>query len=227
MDNVILPEMALLVSIVDRGKAQQINRFLHSRGIIISLSYWGLGTASSEIMDVLGITEREKNVTLSLLPRKWVPAVITQLADELQMRLPGKGILFTIPLSAITRGVPHRYTETENRYSEVQVMYEMDEKKYEMIFATVDEGSTEVVMSAARAAGARGGTIMRVRAAGEENTENFFGLELHEEKEVLTIIVERSLKVKVMQAVAKVIEEKEMPKGMIFSVPVSDVVGIG
>lgn len=220
--------MMLVVTIVDRAKSIQASHFFRRKNVKLLLSCWGQGTASSEIMDILGITEKAKDVILGIVPKSWLPVLITQLSDEMQLRNPGKGILFTITLSAANKGIPNRYEASEiGEDSEVRVMYEVSDKKYELIIVSTEDGFVEVVMDAARSAGARGGTVLRARAADDENTESFFGLKLHDEMEIVAIVVERDEKLKIMNAVSKALAEKSPTKGMVFSLPIDDMVGIG
>ncbi|MBR4284233.1 MAG: P-II family nitrogen regulator, partial [Anaerotignum sp.] len=57
-----------------------------------------------------------------------------------------------------------------------------------MILVTVNQGFTEEVMETARKAGARGGTIIHARWAGSESTEEFYGITVQQEKEIIAII---------------------------------------
>lgn len=45
-----------------------------------------------------------------------------------------------------------------------------------MILIVANHGHTDEIMNTARAAGARGGTILRSRWAGPEDTEKFYGM---------------------------------------------------
>ena len=223
-----LPVMQLLVTIADRTKAAQSMNFFKKRSVSLTLSFWGRGTASNEIMDILGISEKNKVVVLSVIPREWAPALITQISDEMQLRNAGRGIVFTVPLSAVSQGVPARYQQAvSERKNEERVMYSPSEKTYELIIAGTEEGLADAVMNAARTAGAQGGTVLKGRGASDENTESFFGLKLYDELEILAIVVERPQKLAVMNAVGAALGEKSPDKGFVFSVPVSDVVGVG
>ncbi|MCI6260903.1 MAG: hypothetical protein MR616_07145, partial [Pyramidobacter sp.] len=81
-----LPVMELMVTIVDRTKAVQATNFFKGKNVSLTLSCWGRGTASTEILDILGIGEKEKVVVFSLTPRSWIPALITQISDDMQLR---------------------------------------------------------------------------------------------------------------------------------------------
>ncbi len=223
-----LPVMELMVTIADRTRNTQAMQFFRSRNVSITLSLWGRGTASTEIMDLLGITEKTKVVVFSLIPRIWKPALITKISDEMQLRNAGRGIIFTIPLSSVTQGIPSRYAAAvSEKKNEERVMYNPSDKDYELIIIGMEDGLADTVMNAARAAGARGGTVMKGRAVADEETESFFGLKLYEEVELLAIVVEKPIKSPVMRAAAAVLKEKSPEKSYILSVPVSDIVGIG
>ncbi|WP_288297032.1 hypothetical protein [uncultured Pyramidobacter sp.] len=223
-----LPVMELMVTIVDRTKAVQATNFFKGKNVYLTLSCWGRGTASTEILDILGIGEKEKVVVFSLTPRSWIPALITQISDDMQLRNAGRGILFTIPLSSVNQGTPRRYLSAiREKKNEERVMYKTNENKYELIIVSTEDGFVDSIMKSARNAGARGGTVMRARAVGDENTESFFGLKLYDEMEILAILVQREEKLKIMSAVSKTLAEKSPEMGTIFSVPVDDVVGVG
>lgn len=223
-----LPVIDLMVTIADRTKAVQSMSFFRNKGAFLSLSSWGRGTASNEIMDILGISEKAKVVVFSLVPRSWIPSLITQISDGMQMRRAGRGIVFTVPLSAVNQGVPARYREImSEKKNEERVMYTPSEKTYELIIVCAEDGLADAVMNAVRSAGARGGTVLKARGTIDENTESFFGLKLYEEMEILAIVVERALKLPVMRAASTVLSEKSPERSCVFSIPVSDIVGIG
>ena len=65
----------------------------------------------------------------------------------------------------------------------------------------VNHGDAYDVMETARAAGARGGTIVNAHGTGKEGDVKFFGINLMSEKEMLIIIAEKDLAQKILQAV--------------------------
>jgi nitrogen regulatory protein PII len=223
-----LPVMELLITIVDRTKAAQVLGFFSRKSVTLSLSTWGRGTASSEIMDILGISEKAKVVVFSLAPKKWVPALLTEIADAMQLRNAGRGIIFTVPLDAVNKGVMYKYQPAvEEKMNEERVMYKTNEKPYELIITATETGLADAVMETARNAGAKGGTVWKARTPGDENTESFFGLKLYEEMEILAIAAESSQKLNIMEAIGKFLNEKSPDKSFVFSIPVTDIVGVG
>ena len=69
--------LKLLVTIIDRGKGKKLISYYNSQNIKFTLLCFGKGTASSEILDYLGLDE------------------------ILEIHKAGKGIAFTIPLDSI------------------------------------------------------------------------------------------------------------------------------
>lgn len=57
-----------------------------------------------------------------------------------------------------------------------------------LIITIANRGHCEDLMSAAREAGAQGGTILNARGTGTEEDETFFGIHLAPEKEMLLIL---------------------------------------
>ena len=72
--------------------------------------------------------------------------------------------------------------------------------KYELIVTIVNHGFEEEVMSAARAAGARGGTIFNARGTANDEL-NFLGISLHPHKEIVFILTKTEDKINIMQAI--------------------------
>ena len=56
----------LLITIVERGKGGKLVRFLKRHQVNFHLEFSGVGTATSEMLDVLGLNTKEKDVILSM-----------------------------------------------------------------------------------------------------------------------------------------------------------------
>ncbi|MBR2894694.1 MAG: P-II family nitrogen regulator, partial [Oscillospiraceae bacterium] len=102
----------------------------------------------------------------------------------------------------------------------------MKTDNYEVIFAIVNSGYAEDVMDVARELGVRGGTILNARGVVKEDAAAFFGITLHADKEILMTVVERELRDKVLNAIYKELGMGKKSKGIVFSLPVSDVAGL-
>ncbi len=102
----------------------------------------------------------------------------------------------------------------------------MKTDSHEVIFAIVNSGFAEEAMEVAREQGARGGTILNARGVAKEEAAAFFGITLHEEKEILMLVVERAIRDKVLTALYKQMGMAKKARGIVFSLPVSDVAGL-
>ena len=81
-------------------------------------------------------------------------------------------------------------------------------------------------MDIAREQGVRGGTILNARGVVKEEAAAFFGITLHQEKEILMMVVEKSIRDNVLNAIYKQMGMAKKAKGIAFSLPVSDVAGL-
>ena len=81
-------------------------------------------------------------------------------------------------------------------------------------------------MNVAREQGARGGTILNARGVAREQEAAFFGITIHAEKEILMLVVKKSIRDKVLNALYKEMGMGKKAQGIVFSLPVSDVAGL-
>ena len=92
--------------------------------------------------------------------------------------------------------------------------------QYQLLVCIVNAGFSQNVMEAARAAGARGGTIIRGRGSANPEAEEFFNISIQPDKEVVLILVTREIKDAVMTAVYKNSGLSTDGQGIAFSLPV-------
>ena len=102
----------------------------------------------------------------------------------------------------------------------------MKTENHEVIFAIVNAGYAEDVVDVAREHGARGGTILNARGVVKEDAARFFGITVHADKEILMMVVEKDIRDRVLNAIYKELGMAKMAKGIVFSLPVSDVAGL-
>ena len=97
---------------------------------------------------------------------------------------------------------------------------------FEALFVVVNTGFTETVMNAAREAGANGGTIIHGRGVGSVQAQKKYGIAITPEKEIVIILVKKSIVDKVMNAVYKATGIGTPASGIIFTLPAERVVGL-
>lgn len=102
----------------------------------------------------------------------------------------------------------------------------MTTNNHEVIFAIVNSGFAEDAMDIARANGARGGTILNARGVAKEDAAAFFGITLHAEKEILMMVVDKSIRDNILNALYREMGMGKKAQGIAFSLPVSDAAGL-
>ena len=98
--------------------------------------------------------------------------------------------------------------------------------KREVIFCIVNAGFSDTVMDAAKACGATGGTVIKARGTANPEAENFFNISIQPEKEMVMILIDSNQKDEILRALYKTAGLNTPGKGIAFSLPVDDAVGL-
>lgn len=220
----------LIVSITSIDKGKTVANLLDKAHVGMRFQFKAFGTASSEILDCLGLGETEKIVTIGLAPKEEAGRIFEVLKIELQLSRSGRGIAFTLPISGLSNPVfkmidAHKRQEIHD-HIEREVKKVKCESAYELILATINQGYSEELMDAARKAGARGGTVIHARRIGSEENMKFWGISVQEEREIVAILAKKEDKIAIMKAVNISCGISTEARGMIFSLPVDDVAGL-
>ena len=96
---------------------------------------------------------------------------------------------------------------------------------FDLIVAIIGRGFSDYVVSSARDAGATGATILYGRGTADADKQ-VLGISLQPEREIVLILVKKSDRRKIMQAISDKTSLMEEGRGFCFSLPVSDVFGI-
>ena len=98
--------------------------------------------------------------------------------------------------------------------------------EYEMIVCVVNTGFSDAVMSAARACGARGGTVINARGTANPEAESFFKITIQPEKEIVMIVVPSAIKDDILHALYKDVGLNTPGQGIAVTLPVDAAVGL-
>ena len=98
--------------------------------------------------------------------------------------------------------------------------------EYEMIVCIVNSGFSDAVMSAARAYGAKGGTVLNARGTANPEAENFFKISVQPEKEIVMILVPSAIKDDILRALYEDVGLNTPGQGIAFTLPVDAAVGL-
>ena len=95
-----IKKLKLLFTVVDRNKAEFYMDVLSQFEVNYQLMNGGLGTATSEFVEMLGLN-RQKAVLLSVIREDMTDTVMNCLEEKFATIKNGKGIAFAVPLSSI------------------------------------------------------------------------------------------------------------------------------
>ena len=122
--------------------------------IPVSIVFHGRGTAIKSMLDLLGIESHERRVFMAIADGEKSKRYIEEQKKKLHLGVPGHGITVAVPVKSVGGGQAVSYLSG----SGTGAKYTRPEKfDYELVMAIANAGTTDIVMNAARAAGARGG----------------------------------------------------------------------
>lgn len=194
-----MPEpMSLIITIIDRGKGAGTIRLYTGNQVYLHCQCSGKGTATSEILDILGLASTEKDVVISYATTAAANQLLHQLDNDLRGKVTSGGIAFSLPLTGLSNLVLATLTYKTDRKGGND-MHSAQKSENSLILVTSNRGSSDSIMETAKKAGARGGTVLRARWSGTEELEQSYGLTLSPEKEILIIVVPTEIRNAVME----------------------------
>ena len=221
MDNVV--KTKLLVTIANKDRIDRIIKLYKRYNVTYSCSINAIGTASSSLLSYFGLDEVKKSVVLTVIPCVLESKIMYDLHNKLELYKPGNGICFSISITSASRYLSTIYKDI----SIVKEEYKMiNEKDYELVVLIVSEGYASIAMDAAKRVGASGGTLINGIGLGSSEAKKFLGITIEPEKDVVLIITPREEKLKVMEEVTKDVGLSHEGRGVLFAMPVDNVVGL-
>ncbi len=122
MDNAInesaIKKLKLIFTVVERQKGEFYLDVISQFEVNCQMVLGGLGTASSEIIELLGLNNH-KAVILSVAREDMVPKIMNTLEEKFETVRHGKGIAFAVPLSSVI-GVNLYQFMSNNRFGRGQ-----------------------------------------------------------------------------------------------------------
>ena len=221
-----MKDLFLFVTIVRRKDKNEYEEFYRDKGINEIYHVICNGTAQTKTLDLLGIERTEKSMLLSPITRETLRTLKRDLSYEMKIDLPDRGIALAIPMSGVggSRTLESFTTGqlvSEEHYTEDVKM----EVTRELIVAIYQKGYTDMVMDAAREAGARGGTAINAKGT-VGGAAKFFGMTLAEEKEMVFIVSASEQKKEIMKAIMQKAGVDTKAHAIVFSLPVTDTAGM-
>ena len=215
-------ELYQIFAVINRESLKRLQNIFQSADTKVSLSQPARGTAPGEILNRLGLAETEKLIVSTIADAQQKRTIFRQARDKMYMDIPGNGILAAIPLKSIAgRQTLAFLTDQELKEGAPSMDFE-----YELIVVVLNEGYADMVMDAARGAGAGGGTLLHAKGTGGKRGEKFFSVSLADEKDMIYIVSHREEKTAVMKAIQTQAGPGTKAGGICFSLPISSVMGL-
>lgn len=215
--------MNYVISIVNPEALETLVGLCRELELPMTVTAHGHGTAVQSMMELLGIESNEKRVVITIADREKTRALITAQKRYLHLGVPGHGIVIAVPVKSIGGGKAMAYLNADSKAAKTPPEIN---RAYELIVAITNEGCTDMVMNAARSAGARGGTTIHAKGTGEKDP-HFYSITLAEEKEVVFIVSAAEQKSDIMSAILKKAGPDSEAGTIVFSLPTTEVAGFG
>lgn len=104
--------MDVVFTIVSRGDGDRVTKIAEENGVPVNLCCPGRGTATSGILEMFGLGATDKDVVISFVRSKAVPALFDLIAKELDFQKPGNGIAFSVPFQSVAGSKALHYLTT-------------------------------------------------------------------------------------------------------------------
>jgi nitrogen regulatory protein PII len=220
--------------IVDWDKVHAVEKVFGKEQCLLTFVSKGSGTANSEILGMLGIGATDKAVFWCLTPATDTHRLIQLVQRNMGAGSVGAGIAFSVPLGRVSARICAMFEEAAKNKAGEQNMANSKEKqamdaieiKNELIISILNRGNSDAFMAEARKAGARGGTVINSRGISQEVMQNFLGISLQEEKEIILILADKDKSAPIMQAVNTSFGASSKAAGVIFALPVDQVASL-
>jgi nitrogen regulatory protein PII len=239
--------LKLVFFIVDWNQANVISSVFLEEKVRFHYIAKARGTASSDILDILGIGASDKAVVTCLEQSVGISVLLKEVQKKVGLNRPGAGIAFTVPLSAINDPVLLVFKQSIYNNAKIAAVVQgeggnmadeipriespIEPIEYytisnDLIISIVNQGYSDELMNTAREAGASGGTVLNARGQAHEGAVKFFGISVQDEKELILILTDREKKVAIMRAICEAHGLNSKAQGIVFSLPVDHVMGL-
>ena len=94
------------------------------------------------------------------------------------------------------------------------------------IVTIVERGKADKIVEHAKNAGATGATIVYGRGTGEHEIKRFLNINIDSSKEIIIILTEIEKYKQIKKAIIEAGRIKEAGTGIIFTIPVADLIGL-
>lgn len=214
-----------LLAVAPRDRSEAYIDFLKRNGAGSVFGTLCRGAAKERTLDMLGLESTEKVLLSTLVPSASAKTLMRRLLTDMRIDAPNSGIAFTVNVSGVSGTSALRYLCGDRLIQEGEAG-QMNEVNYSLIIAIADRGQSELVLDAARSAGAGGGTMIYAKEIGSEHVAKFFGVSIAEEKEHIYLVVRAERRDAVLRAIMDKAGTRSEAHAVAFSLPIDAVAGL-
>lgn len=207
---------SLFFTVVNRGKANAVLHKAQECGAAGGTILLGEGTVQSRLLNKIGLTEIHKEILVVPVSDELSDRLHDTLSEAFMFQKINKGIAFTIPFKR------WQLQTTEQDESNASAS---DNASHYCIVTIVDKGRSNDCIKAARAAGAKGGTLIHGRGAGIP-TDFYYPLVIEPQKDIIIIITPKDRVYAIKERIFSDLELGKAGNGIIFTLPVSRASGL-
>ena len=224
----------MVITITDRERTETAINLFRENNVFTTDIVLGQGTASRETLDYLYLNPSEKAIVFGVVTGAGLLPLLKAFKRKMFIDVPGNGIVAVVPLNTIGGRRSLEYMldaqavdTTQRSQEEAERMERMSIKTdHELIFVIANEGYSDLIMDAARGAGAAGGTVIKAKGTGAEYTEKFFGFSIASEKEIHLLVTPAQGRNNIMKAIMEKAGLESKAQSIVFSLPVSHALGL-
>lgn len=225
------PRMVILITREeDKKKLEDLFDQLH---MPICYQARGRGTAPTEMLDIFGLSGSIRLVTVGILPKFRIKELMQAAEGQLAFHKKGGGIVLTIPLVGMQHPIFQALNDEAKEVLKEKIherteqdMAEVKKQDNVVVWVSVASGYSDEVIDAARAVGAKGGTVLKGRQRNSERVIEHFGISTQEERDFVMMVVSREKKGEIMTAIGRACGLSTEAHGVILALPVDEVFGL-
>ncbi len=172
---------SLMFVIVNQGKGSKILQAISEMGICGAAAFYGRGTVPNHILKFLELADVRKEVVMVAMSSSDEQKIVNALIDKFSLNRPNKGIIFTLPLSAVY-GRGHHY--------QGPAFCPREGTPWQAVMTIVDKGNTDKILDYVDDHGFPRGTVIDAHGSADKSNK-FFNLMFESEKDLLLMITPR------------------------------------
>ena len=211
-------EYDLLHCIVKIGDGSKVIKSAGKYGVKFGIITFAKGTAHAHFLEVLKINDLRKEIVTMVVRSENAKETIKSICEDMRFDKAHHGILYSHSLSEAV--------SSKHGFHEIIENTERKEAMYKAINVIVDHGKADDVISAAKKAGARGGTVIHARESGLHESQRYFSLEIEPEVEQALIIADADSKDAIVAEIKAYLDTNESGEGIIYVLDVNEAYGL-